>query len=217
MQELTTDAVGAVLAEQARLRSTALRAAERSSGLTREEISDALVAYPDLVPLVSRVLWMAGMNGHDEILEVLGGVLGSILLTPDDTEEAELILAGIGDLKRIHLQVLRRLGEPPKVRVQVKDSYNPLEHYEAARTEEGKLPPKKADVEGLVMQDSDAWSAEALASTTGLSLTRTQLAVAGLMNAGFALSPTVLNGPGYLISPAGNLVVEAIQRWQAEA
>ncbi len=61
----------------------------------------------------------------------------------------------------------------------VKDSYDPVEHYEAARSNEGRLPPKEADHEGFVMQESDAWNAEALASKAGLSLTRTQLAVAG--------------------------------------
>ncbi len=185
--------------------------------MTREEISDALMASPNLVPLVSRVLWTAGMTGHDEILEILGGVLGSILLTPDDTEEAELILAGITNLKRIHLQVLRKLGEQPMARVKTEHSYSLVEEYEAALTDEGAMPSRTPDAQGYVLQSAETWNAEALAFTTGLSLTRTQLALAGLMNAGFALSPPVLNGPGYLVSPAGTLVWEAIQRWQAES
>lgn len=216
VQELTTDAIEVVIAEQTRLRSTALKAAERSAGMTREEISDALVASPHLVPLVSRVLWTAGMSGDDEILEALGGMLGSILLAPDDTEEAELLLAGIADLKRIHLQVLRKLREPPMARVKTEQSFDPADNFEAA-LKDGALPPRSPDHEGFVLQSADAWNAEALAYTTGLSLTRTQLALAGLMNAGFALSPTVTNGPGYRVSPAGTLVWEAIQRWQVES
>ncbi|WP_435200322.1 hypothetical protein [Janibacter sp. GS2] len=216
VQELATDAIDVVIAEQTRLRSTALRAAERSAGMTREEISDALVASPHLVPLVSRVLWTAGMSGDDEILEVLGGMLGSILLAPDDTEEAELLLAGIADLKRIHLQVLRKLREPPMARVKTEQSFDPVDNFEAALTD-GALPPRSPDREDFVLQSADAWNAEALAYATGLSLTRTQLALTGLMNAGFALSPTVTNGPGYRVSPAGTLVWEAIQRWQVES
>ncbi len=215
-QEFTESATQAVLAEHARARSVALRAAEESSGLTREEISDLLVQKPAVVPLVTRVLFLAGMNGHDEILEMLGGVLGSILLAPDDTEEAELILAGIADLKRIHLQVLRVLHQPPQARVKASESSSPKEQYGAARTDEG-LPHREPDAEGYVMQDADTWNAEALAFITGLALTRTQLALAGLMNSGFALSPAVLDGPGYCISPAGEVVYEAVQRWQSRS
>ncbi len=117
------------------------------------------------------------MNGHDEVLEVLGGVLGSILITPDDTEEAELILAGIGDLKRIHLQVLRILSDPTQDPRAGQGLLRSGRALRGARSNEGRLPPKEADHEGFVMQESDAWNAEALASKAGLSLTRTQLAV----------------------------------------
>jgi hypothetical protein len=157
------------------------------------------------------------MNGHDEILEILGGVLGSIMLTPDDTEEAELILAGVADLGRVHLQVLQRLADRPQSRVRAEDSHELDDYYGAGLSEGGALPDRDPDSEGFVLQNSDAWSAEALAYRTGLSLTRTQLALAGLMNAGFAISPTVLDGPGYVISPAGSLVWEAIGRWQSES
>lgn len=214
-QELTTDAMTAVLEEQARLRSVALRAAERSAGMTRQEIGDAIVDSPHLAPLVTRVLWMAGMNGHDEILDILGGILGTILLTPDDTEEAELILAGIADLKRVHLQVLRMLGQRPQMRLRVENSYTLVDQFEAAKSDDSALPNRTPDGDGFVMQDADTWNAEALASRTGLSLTRTQMALASLSSAGFALSPSVIDGPGYLISPAGSLVWEAIQRWQS--
>lgn len=214
VQELGESVARVVLEEQARRQSTALKAAERSSGMTREEIGDALVATPHLVDPVTRVLYAAGMNGDDEILEVLGGILGHILITPDDTEEAELILAGIAELKRIHLQVLSGLSDPPKMLVQVDRSYSPVETFEAALTSDGKRPPRAPDSDGNVLQSTDAWNAEALAVSTALSLTRTQMALAGLTRAGFALSPPELNGPAYIVSPAGTVVLTAIKRWK---
>ena len=90
-----------------------------------------------------------------------------------------------------------------------------VQRYEASLADEGDLPPRSPDADGYVVQEADTWNAEALALETGLSLTRTQLALAGLMTAGFALSPPVLNGPGYFIPPAGTSVWEAVQRWQA--
>lgn len=214
VQELSEQGAKAVLDEHARLRSTALKAAERSSGLTREEISDALVTNPTLIPLVTRVLWIAGMNGHDEILDVLGGVLGSILLTPDDNEEAELILHSVAHLTRTHLQVLRALHGPPSVRVKAEESYTLVERFESSKAEAPNLPPRSPDEGGYVTQESDLWNAEALAQATGLTVSRAELALAGLSRAGFAISPAALDGVGYELTSAGRVVFEAIQRWE---
>ena len=62
--------------EWARNSSKALRAAERISGMSREELSDRISDDPRLIPLVTRVLYAAGMTGQDTILRALGTALG---------------------------------------------------------------------------------------------------------------------------------------------
>src|SRR3954447_61548 len=62
--------------EWARHRSTALRAAERTSGLSREDLAETVSADPRLVPLVTRLLYAAGMNGHDGTLRAMGAAFG---------------------------------------------------------------------------------------------------------------------------------------------
>ncbi len=67
----------AVAAEWQRNRSTALRAAEAATGLTREQIEEWAEAEPRAIPLYLKVLWAAGMNGHDDTLRAMGTVLGA--------------------------------------------------------------------------------------------------------------------------------------------
>ncbi len=56
--------------------SRSLRAAEKVSGLSREDLAEAIAADPRLVPLLTRVLFQAGMSGSDDKLQALGAGLG---------------------------------------------------------------------------------------------------------------------------------------------
>ena len=101
--------------EWARNSSKALRAAERISGMSREELSDRISDDPRLIPLVTRVLYAAGMTGQDTILRALGTALGDAVQNPEKVDEVELLLIGISDLRRHHVVILEAIAkERPK-------------------------------------------------------------------------------------------------------
>lgn len=109
-------AAGLVRREWARLTSRALRVAEERSGLTREEFTDWVEAEPRAVPLYMKVLWAAGMNGHDATLRAMGAVLGEAAnATARQDEEgftrAELALQAMTDLGPLHFRVLAVLAD----------------------------------------------------------------------------------------------------------
>ena len=99
--------------EWARNTSKALRAAERASGMTREQLADAISEDPRLIPLATRVLFAAGMTGQDSILRALGTALGGAVREPDKVDEAELLLIGMTDLRRHHVAILEIMSEDP--------------------------------------------------------------------------------------------------------
>lgn len=48
------------------------------SGLgSTEDLAAAIADRPQMIPLLTRVLFAAGMNGYDEVLEVLGAAVGT--------------------------------------------------------------------------------------------------------------------------------------------
>lgn len=107
---------GAIRREITRSMSSALKAAERSSGLSREDLEAWLNQDPRAVPLYLKVLWAAGMNGHDSTMRALGSVLGSAAKAslcgePDAVEEAELALQALSQMGPKHFRVLAALGE----------------------------------------------------------------------------------------------------------
>jgi predicted transcriptional regulator len=106
----TKRSVAKIREEHARRVSIALRAAERLSGMTREELGDAIAEDPRLVPLVTRVLYAAGMNGHDRTLAAMGTALGDAVRDRDRLGEVELILAALADLGAEHVILLGVLG-----------------------------------------------------------------------------------------------------------
>jgi hypothetical protein len=99
--------------EWARNTSKALRAAERASGMTREQLADVISEDPRLIPLVTRVLFAAGMTGQDSILRALGTALGDAAREPDKLDEAELLLIGMTDLRRHHVVLLEIMSDDP--------------------------------------------------------------------------------------------------------
>ncbi|WP_100499641.1 hypothetical protein [Geodermatophilus chilensis] len=99
--------------EWARNRSTALRAAERTSGLSREDLAEQVAADPRLVPLVTRLLYAAGMNGHDNTLRAMGAAFGDAVRDREAVDECEIILGALADLTEAHSIVLLTLSEKP--------------------------------------------------------------------------------------------------------
>lgn len=90
-----------------------MAAAERASGMSREELADAISEDPRLVPLVTRVLFAAGMTGQDPILTALGTALGDAVRDRSRIDEAELLLIGIADLRAYHIAILKIMSEEP--------------------------------------------------------------------------------------------------------
>jgi hypothetical protein len=93
--------------EWARNHSKALRAAERISGMSREELADNISEDPRLIPLAIRVLYAAGMTGQDVILRALGTALGEAVVDREKIDEAEILLIGLADLRKQHIAILR--------------------------------------------------------------------------------------------------------------
>lgn len=96
--------------EHQRNASVALRAAEDLTGRRREEIAEAVADDPYLVPLFIRVLYAAGINGHDATLRALGYAFGDAVLDRSRIAEADLILAALVDLGEPHIRMLRYLA-----------------------------------------------------------------------------------------------------------
>jgi hypothetical protein len=103
---LTKRSVAKIREEHARRVSIALQAAERLSGMTRQELGDAIADDPRLVPLVTRVLYAAGMNGHNRTLAAMGAALGDVVRERERLDGAELILTALADLSDAHIHVL---------------------------------------------------------------------------------------------------------------
>jgi hypothetical protein len=102
---------GLVRAEWRRNSSTALRAAENASGLSREDFAEWIESEPRAIPLYLKILWAAGTNGHDQTLKAMGAVLGVAAQAThrgddDGFEDAELALRAMGDLTPRHFRVL---------------------------------------------------------------------------------------------------------------
>jgi hypothetical protein len=203
------------LHEWERLGSPAIRAAEKACGLSREDIAAALEQENHLIPIAARILFHAGMTNQDEMLEALGAMLGALILSRDDTDEVEMIIMGLGDLRRVHLQVLRVMESTPQARMLRKETRTFEEQFE---DELGSVQDPFAGAgEELVTVDSDAWNSAAVAELAGLSQTRADLALAGLQKSGFVWTPTVVSGPGYLISDSGRSVMRVLRQYQTEA
>lgn len=99
-----------VKGEWSRNRSTALRMAEEISGRSREDLAEEVVRRPELVPLVTRLLYEAGMTGHDQMLKTMGAAFGRSIAEPEQFDECEAILIGVALLRPEDVQVLRSLG-----------------------------------------------------------------------------------------------------------
>jgi hypothetical protein len=172
--------------EWARNTSLAIKAAERSSGLSREDLAEWVDTDPRAVPLYMKVLWAAGMNGHDATLRAMGAVLGQAAMASkaqDDEsfEDAELALHAMADLGPRHFTVLSALGEGVVV-----------------LTEDGQE---------VFLQFVPTYIAE----KTGLRQSVVAQCLVNLAGAGLADTLSVLEHMAYPITDLGRAVLEASQ------
>ena len=93
--------------EWKRRASLCIRLAEQHSGLSREEIAETLDTDPQLLTLINRVLYAAGMRGSDEALLGLSAVLGDAIREPNKTDEAEVYVSILEKLTTPHIELLR--------------------------------------------------------------------------------------------------------------
>lgn len=109
---LVDRAARAVQSEWRRNQSTAIRVATARAGLSREDLAELLEREPRLSPLLIRVLFAAGTNGHDKTLKLLGGFLGEALTDTTRIDDVSLILSVIEDLSEHHIKVLEIVESP---------------------------------------------------------------------------------------------------------
>lgn len=181
--------------EHSRSQSRALRAAELTSGLSREDLAVRIGETPGLVPILTRVLFAAGMTSQDEILDALGAAMGVAAADPDQADEIEFLLIGIQDLRRQHIVVLRAASGPPQWWESPEDS---------ADTTSARITTEV---------ESSTWNVEALAEAAGLPIETTYIAVSGLANAGFVRAFNALGGMGYRMTSLGTTLLDVLERY----
>ena len=185
----------AVAAEWQRNRSTALRAAEAAAGLTREQFEAWAEEEPRAIPLYVKVLWAAGMNGHDETLRAMGTVLGAAARATaagqdDGFEHAELALRAMDELTPRHFRVLGAVAAG-----------------EITETEGGE-----ANLASSMPDD--------VAARTGMPSEVVQQCLINLAGAGLVGTQSVYGGTAYPVTGLGRAVVhasEAAREWRSHA
>jgi hypothetical protein len=148
-------ATRAVQVEWRRNLSTAISIATDVAGLSREDLDELLELEPQLVPLFVRVLYAAGMNGHDKTLKLLGGFLGQALADTSHIDDVSLMLSAVENMTEHHIKVLEIVESPVGA------------HKIAAET------------------SGTHWTTGLLVQVSGMRRELTLVAAQGLMNAGF--------------------------------
>lgn len=174
-----------VAAEWRRNSSTALRSAERASGLSREDLAEWIAAVPRAVPLYLKILWAAGTNGHDKTLAAMGAVLGHAARATrrggtDGFDDAELALRAMAELTDRHFRVLATIANNEVL--------------------------KSADGQENFAQYRPGY----VATQTGLREEVAHQCLINLAGAGLAVQlPLFGGGTGYPITDLGRAIVEA--------
>lgn len=181
--------------EWQRLASRALKAAEAISGHPREDLAEIFEQDPTLMPLYMRVLWAAGMNGHDETLRAMGAVLGEAVRASDGGEsesvaDADQALMAMSALTPRHFRALRFMYENPK----------------------------RHGVTGEPLEKEDSgWIAEQFAGAAGLTEERAEWCLSGLAGAGLVRTSAAFGGAIiYKLTDLGEAVVRASDSLSAD-
>lgn len=176
----------AVRDEWNRNRSVALKAAERTAGMSREDLAERIEAHPDLVPLVTRLLWEAAMTGQGPLLEAMGAAFGAAVDDSARAEEYELVLGGLRNLRGDDVRILRHLHES--------DIF-----FQQSDAAEVDMP-------------RDYQTVRQMAIALPFSEQGIAFGLIRLVNQGFGTSMAVLDGTRFEISELGRLLFDALER-----
>jgi hypothetical protein len=183
---LAAVALTAVNAEWSRNTSRALRAAERASGMSREELGDQLEQDSRLVPLYIKLVYAAGMNGHDDTLRAMGAVFGLAARAARDDLDDEL--ADAEDA----LNAMRELG--PR-------------HFTVMADLRRTLPDVGED--GTLSYPRSG--ASAISERTGLKLRVAKQCLINLEGAGIVEDLNTWDGESYELTDLGQAVIAAAE------
>ena len=184
---VATRMFSAVRDEWNRNRSVALRAAERVSGMSREDLAERIELHPELVPLVTRLLWEAAMTGQGSLLEAMGAAFGKAAGDIARSSDYELVLGGLRNLRGEDIGVLRHLRD---------------------RT----VFHQRADDDPRTEETSAFQTVHGLGGRLSLSEESLTFACVRLVSQGFATSASVLGGQRYEISLLGLLLCDALEQ-----
>lgn len=105
-----------LVAERRRNASRLLELACQQADMSREELTDRISESPGTLGLSTRILYVAGMTGNDEVIQILAGFLGEALADPSKIDDVEVFVAAMSQVTGRHVQVLERIGAGPPSR-----------------------------------------------------------------------------------------------------
>jgi hypothetical protein len=155
--------------------------------MSREELAEAIADDPRLIPLVTRLLYAAGMTGQDETLKLLGTAFGDAVRQRDHIDETEMILSALSDLRKHHVEILQLLATPAP-------------------------PPPDAEAEGA----HGAWWPALLGERSGMREEFVILCLAGLTNAGLVRTRNTYGGPSYEPTEIGLNILDVLTQLSVE-
>jgi hypothetical protein len=79
--------------------------------VTTEPIGSA--KSPETLGLATRILYTAGMTGHDEVIQILAGFLGEALADPTKTDDVDVFVGALTQISGRHIQVLEWIAKGP--------------------------------------------------------------------------------------------------------
>lgn len=174
-----------VRAEWSRFRSHAMKAAEATSGMSREDLAEQIEAHPELVPLVTRLLHEAAMTGQHKVLEAMGAAFGAAARHPDQCGKFEPLLRELPGLQSDDVLLLREVVRKPVFR--------------------------RNKAEDLLTETERFQTAEAVADRLGLPIEEVVTGLVRLRNHGFSMTAGAIGGTHFEASSNGALLVDALR------
>ena len=103
--------------EIARAQSIALKSAEQLSGMSREDLADAIAKDPASVNLLTKLLLAAGQNRHDELLKMMGWAFihahqaATVGNRDEELADMEAVLDSIRFFDPLHIALLVQIED----------------------------------------------------------------------------------------------------------